>query len=51
VLRLIADSLDLASPGQPASLDTMLERFDPACLPRLPWVVLPEKLTRAERLR
>ena len=51
VLRLIADSLDLASPDQPVSLDTMLERFDPACLPRRPWVVFPEKLTRAERLR
>ena len=51
VLRLIADPLDLTSSGQPVSLDTMLERFDPACLPRDPWVVIPEEFTRAERMR
>jgi len=50
VLSLIAESLNLATPGEQASLDAMLERFDPGRLPLGPWVVFPEKLTRAERL-
>jgi glutamyl-tRNA synthetase len=50
VLSLIAESLNLAAPGEQASLDAMLERFDPGRLPLGPWVVIPEKLTRAERL-
>jgi glutamyl-tRNA synthetase len=49
VLGLIAESLDLALPGEPVSLDALLERFDPARLPRRPWVVVPEVLTRTER--
>ncbi|TRW88815.1 tRNA glutamyl-Q(34) synthetase GluQRS [Mycolicibacterium sp. 018/SC-01/001] len=36
-LRLIADSLGFAS----ATVDGMLEEFDPARLPRAPWVYLP----------
>jgi glutamyl-tRNA synthetase len=39
VLELIAESLDLASPGEAVSLDVLLQRFDPARLPRRPWVV------------
>jgi glutamyl-tRNA synthetase len=50
VLGLIAESLNLALPGEPVSLDAMLERFDPARLPRSPWVVIAEKFTRAKRL-
>jgi glutamyl-tRNA synthetase len=50
VLSWIAESLNLAAPGEQASLDAMLERFDPGRLPLGPWVVVPEKLTRAERL-
>lgn len=41
VLGLIAESLDLASPGERVSPDRLLERFDPALLPREPWVVVP----------
>jgi glutamyl-tRNA synthetase len=51
VLGLIAESLGLAIPAEPVSLDAMLERFDPARLPRSPWVVIAEKFTRAEWLR
>src|SRR5688500_14873361 len=39
VLALIAESLDLATPGEHVSLDALLERFDPGRLPRHPWVV------------
>jgi glutamyl-tRNA synthetase len=39
VLALIAESLDLATPGDHVSLDALLERFDPGRLPRHPWVV------------
>jgi glutamyl-tRNA synthetase len=42
VLGLIAESLELASPGEPVSLNLLLARFDPARLPRWPWVVIPE---------
>ncbi len=41
VLSVIAQSLELAEPGEPVSLDGMLERFDPGRLPREPWVVVP----------
>jgi glutamyl-tRNA synthetase len=46
VLDLIAESLDLAKPGERVSLNTLLERFSPQRLPREPWVVIPEKFTR-----
>jgi glutamyl-tRNA synthetase len=39
VLNLIAQSLDMAAPGERVTLDDMLERFDPRRLPRSPWVV------------
>jgi glutamyl-tRNA synthetase len=41
VLSVIAQSLELTGPGEPVSLDGMLERFDPGRLPREPWVVVP----------
>lgn len=50
VLGLIADSLDLASPGERVSPDALLERFDPERLPRSPWVVIPGNFTREEWL-
>lgn len=41
VLSRIATSLGLAEPGEPVSLDDLAARFDPAALPREPWVVRP----------
>jgi glutamyl-tRNA synthetase len=41
VLGIIAESLDLAAPGERVSLDAVLQRFNPERLPREPWVVLP----------
>jgi glutamyl-tRNA synthetase len=35
----LAASLDLAEPGEPVTVTTVLDRFDPARLPRSPWVV------------
>jgi glutamyl-tRNA synthetase len=39
VLGLIAESLELASPGEDVSPEVLLERFDPERLPRSSWVV------------
>ena len=39
VLGLIAESLDLASPGEDVTPGILLQRFDPERLPRSPWVV------------
>lgn len=39
VLSQLAASLGLAGPGEPVDLATLLQRFDPAALPRGPWVV------------
>lgn len=39
VLTLLASSLGLCAPDEPVSLEMLLERFDPARLPREPWVV------------
>ena len=44
VLGLIAESLDLASPGERVSPDALLARFDPGLLPREPWVVVPSRV-------
>jgi glutamyl-tRNA synthetase len=44
VIGLIAQSLDLAAPGEQITIEIMLERFDPARLPRSPWVVDPWKV-------
>ena len=35
----IAGSLGLAEPGEPVTPGQLLARFDPARLPRAPWVV------------
>lgn len=47
VLSLIAESLDLAGPGEPVTLDVLLERFDVERLPREPWVVVPSRGLRS----
>jgi len=49
VLSVIAQSLDLAAPGEHVTLDGIRKRFDPERLPRESWVVVPRKLTREER--
>jgi glutamyl-tRNA synthetase len=49
VLGLIAESLELASPGERISPDVLLRRFDPQRLPRRPWEVVAGNLTRDER--
>jgi glutamyl-tRNA synthetase len=49
VLGLIAESLNLAARGERVSPDALLRRFDPGQVPRRPWVVIPQKLTRDER--
>ncbi len=41
VLSMVATSLRLADPGEPVATHQLLERFDPAALPREPWVVAP----------
>jgi glutamyl-tRNA synthetase len=51
VLDLIAESLGLATAGERVTLGVMLERFDPARLPRSSWMVIAEKFTRAAKLR
>ena len=47
VLRLIAESLDLAVPGEHVTLDLLLGRFDVERLPREPWVVVPSRGLRS----
>ncbi len=37
-LALLAASLDLAAPGERVTVEELLTRFDPAALPREPWV-------------
>jgi glutamyl-tRNA synthetase len=44
VLGLLATSLGLTEPGEPVSVKDLLQRFDPARLPREPWIVPPEAL-------
>ncbi|HOZ59034.1 MAG TPA: tRNA glutamyl-Q(34) synthetase GluQRS [Nakamurella multipartita] len=44
VLALIAGSLGLAGPGERVRPAQLLARFDPAALPRDPWVVRPAEL-------
>jgi glutamyl-tRNA synthetase len=41
VLCLIAESLNLASRSEQVSPEVLLRGFDPRCLPRTPWVVIP----------
>lgn len=35
----LAASVGLAAPGEPVSMHQLLERFDPAALPRHPWIL------------
>ena len=39
VLGRLAASLRLAEPGEPVTLGLLLSRFDPAAMPRTPWIV------------
>jgi glutamyl-tRNA synthetase len=39
VMTIIAQSLKMAQPGESADLDRLLQRFDPALIPREPWIV------------
>ena len=41
VLSMIGASLGLAKDGEPVTLDLLADRFDPAALPRQPWVFAP----------
>jgi glutamyl-tRNA synthetase len=47
VLRLIAESLDLAVPGEHVTLDLLLGGFNVERLPREPWVVVPSRGLRS----
>jgi glutamyl-tRNA synthetase len=47
VLRLMAESLDLAVPGEHLTLDLLLGRFNVERLPREPWVVVPSRGLRS----
>jgi len=44
VLSLMSASLLLSSPTEPVTLNVLLERFNPAALPREAWVVRPDWL-------
>ncbi|MDR0432821.1 MAG: tRNA glutamyl-Q(34) synthetase GluQRS [Bifidobacteriaceae bacterium] len=48
VLGVLAQSLGLAEPGEAVSLAQLASRFDPARLPRQPWVVQPAELFGAQ---
>ena len=41
VRQRLSVSLGLVAPGEPAELDVLLARFDPATIPSAPWVVAP----------
>jgi glutamyl-tRNA synthetase len=45
VRTLLAASLGLAEPDEPVTMADLLDRFDPARLPRHPWVVDPSRHT------
>jgi glutamyl-tRNA synthetase len=45
VLSLLATSVGLASPGERVTPAQLLPRFDPAVLPREPWIIQPGQLT------
>jgi len=44
VLAWFGASLDLCEPGEPVTPAVLLSRFDPAAVPRRPWVLPPELL-------
>jgi glutamyl-tRNA synthetase len=39
VMSMIAESLQLAAPGESVDLERLLQRFDPALIPPEPWIV------------
>ena len=39
VLSIMAQSLELAAPDEPVTVEQLLRRFDPAALPRTPWII------------
>ena len=47
VLTMMAGSLSLAAPGEQTTPTALLDRFDPASLPRDPWIVDPDDLLTA----
>jgi glutamyl-tRNA synthetase len=47
VLNVIAQSVELASPGELVTPEVLLARFDPGRLPREPWVVIPRRGLRS----
>ena len=47
VLGLLAVSLRLAEPGEPVHAAGLLERFDPAAVPREPWIITPDAIAAA----
>ncbi|AVL99335.1 tRNA glutamyl-Q(34) synthetase GluQRS [Gordonia iterans] len=49
VLGTMAHSLGLAEPGEHVPADRLLERFDPATLPREPWVFVATPSPSAQR--
>lgn len=49
VLGTMAHSLGLAEPGEHVTADRLLERFDPATLPREPWVFVATPSPSAQR--
>lgn len=49
VLSLLSTSLGLADPGEPVVAADLLDRFDPARLPRTPWIVRPSDLLTTSR--
>lgn len=48
VLGLLAASLGLSAPGEPVTVTDLLARFNPAALPREPWIVRPGSLDPAD---
>ncbi|WP_347955434.1 tRNA glutamyl-Q(34) synthetase GluQRS [Gordonia aichiensis] len=46
VLAMIGQSLGLSAPGEAVTLDLLAARFDPAALPRDPWIFVPPEHPR-----
>ncbi|MGI8415746.1 MAG: tRNA glutamyl-Q(34) synthetase GluQRS [Nakamurella sp.] len=46
---LLAVSAGLAEPGEPVSIASILDRFRPAELPTVPWIVTPDQLRTVAR--
>ena len=50
VLAVLAHSLNLATPDEVVTTAELLDRFDPAALPRQPWVVAAQPWLAANRM-